>query len=778
MAVADSLALSSDRLAFVDADDDALWACTQRVSVAAGAERAITQLQIGGIHCAACASIIEQALRSQPGVLDAQVNSSTQRLALTWSPGAARLADVLSVLAPLGYRAVPDVAVQARLLRRAEHRQALWRLFVAAFLMMQVMMLATPIYVAEPGDLAPDVERLLIWAQWVLSLPVLVFASGPFLSAAWQQVRSVRVGMEVPVALGLLITFLASSVSTFDPTGPLGSEVYFDSFTMFVTFLLAGRYVQVLARHRVAGLLERSVADLPQRAFKRDDERSQWAWVDATRLREGDVIQVANGEAFAADGVVLEGQTCVDERLMSGESDPVLKAPGTEVLAGSLNLEAPVVVRVLRAGADTRLGSIESLMRQALTHKPASQAIADAIARPFLAAVLTLAVVAGIAWWWLEPHRALWVAVAVLIVTCPCALSLAAPSAWLSAAGALARRGVLLARLDALEALATADTLVLDKTGTLTTELMAFDGSWPPAPGAPMQERAASLAALSRHPYARALVGALGAPAQAVAWSDVQEFPGRGLQARDAQGRTWRLGSPIWACEGSTDDDLATELIARGCQVVMACRDGVVGPAGPVGCGRDVDAVGFRWIENLRPQAHQTLTALRDSGVDVRVLSGDATHRVRALAEQAGLDPDRALGGQSPEQKRLAVAALQAQGRKVWMVGDGINDAPVLAQADVSFVMGHAAMTARSSADGVILSNGLQALLELRGMAAAVVKVVKRNLMWAAAYNATCIPLAMVGWLPPWAAGLGMALSSAGVVLHSATLLRRQAFTP
>jgi Cu2+-exporting ATPase len=336
--------------------------------------------------------------------------------------------------------------------------------------------------------------------------------------------------------------------------------------------------------------------------------------------------------------------------------------------------------------------------------------------------------------------------------------------------GGLARQGVLIKRLDALEALATVDTLVLDKTGTLTREAMAFEGTWPAQASPDLIARAAALATLSQHPYARALVQAMGqqVPLDSLAavpagslpapgWRDVQEFPGRGLQARDAAGECWRLGSSAWASEGARADDAAARCEAAGCQVVLV---------GHVS-GR---TLGFRWAEQLRPQAREAVLALQAQGLAVRVLSGDAPARVELLAQQAGIA--QAQGGKSPQQKLDALAQLQAQGRKVWVVGDGINDAPMLARADVSLAMGHAAMTAQASADGVIVAESLLALVQVRAMAQAVVRVVRRNLVWAAAYNATCIPLAVMGWLPPWAAGLGMALSSAGVVMYSATLLR------
>jgi Cu2+-exporting ATPase len=730
-------------------DPDLLASYTQWQTPAGGGRIAVSQLQLTGMHCAACASIIESTLTAQAGVLSAQVNAAAERLQLRWDPARTRISTLVQAIAGAGYGAAPDAAAPAREQRERERRQALWRLFVAAFLMMQVMMLATPIYVADPGDMSADLHQLLLWGSWVLSLPVMLFSAGPFFSSAWRQLRARQLGMDVPVSLGLLVTFVASTGATFDPGGLFGHEVYFDSLTMFVSFLLAGRFLELRARHRVAQSLEQAMSRLPDRVERLEPDGSS-SQVSPQRLRAGDLVRVFAGQAFPADGRLEQGATEADEALLSGESLPVPKRVGDELVAGSMNLHAPVLLRVLRVGADTRYEGIVQLMRSALTQRPRELRMADRIAGPFLWGVLLLAGLAALAWHFVAPERAIWVAVSVLIVTCPCALSLAGPSAWLAAAGALARRGILLGRLEVLETLARVDMVVLDKTGTLTEDRLVLAQTWPAAPDARLLSQAAALAHHSRHPMALALASAhpVGEAAKAQ-WHEVQELPGRGLRARDAQGRVWLLGSLGWL---GADQALLPEA-----QLAFACE----GAAGGV-------SLLLAFDEQLRPDAAAAMRALHAQGLQTLLLSGDLPARAERVARQTGVQAAR--GGVSPEGKLAAVAELQAQGRCVLMVGDGINDAPVLARADASLAMGQGALVAKAQADGIVLSSRLADVALARELALRTRRVIRQNLAWAAAYNAACIPLALLGYLPPWAAGIGMAASSLFVILNALRL--------
>jgi Cu2+-exporting ATPase len=728
---------------------------TRWVCGTAGERRGESSLQLSGMWCAACAGTIEQALAAVDGVESAVVSAASQRASVRWDPSRTRPSELIAAVRRAGYDAVPDAAAEAREMRRAEHRKALWRLFVASFCAMQVMMFATPSYVAGPGDLADDMRQLLNWGSWVLSIPVVLFSAGPFFAGAWRAFAHRRIGMDVPVTLGVLVTFVASTGATFDPRGIFGQEVYFDSLTMFVSFLLAGRYFELRSRHRAAEALEAAMSGMPETA-QRLGEDGQWQEVSVRRLRAGDHVRVALGQAFPADGVLVAGTTRADESLLTGESVPVPKPEQAEVLAGSVNVGAPVEVRVERVGQDTRFEAIVSMMRDAASQRPAMARLADRWAAPFLWVVLLLAAGAAAAWSMIDPSRVVWVAVSVLIVTCPCALSLAAPSTMVAAAGGLARRGVLLQRLDAVEALAGVRQVFFDKTGTLTEDrpgvagVEVFDDAVLADVSAAMKF-AGSLAAWSGHPLSKALAAAAATGEAAPQWRDVEEIAGQGLRGFDAEGREWRLGRAEWVDAGA------------------ASRPG--GAASSAWLGRQGRAVArFEFEEALREGAAEAVAALRADGVRVTLLSGDEPARAAALAARLGADD--AIGGASPQAKLDALAAAQRGGQRVAMVGDGVNDAPVLAQADVSLAMGQGALISRAQADGVIVSNRPLDVVAARMSARRAIRIVHQNIAWAAAYNAACIPLAMVGWLPPWAAGLGMALSSLLVIGNAARASR------
>lgn len=733
-----------------------LRAFGEGVEPAEGRSVAESSLRISGMHCAACAGTIERALAASRGVIDAQVSAAAQCATVRWDPALTRASALVQAVEAAGYGAVPDTAAAARALRQTESRHAAWRLFVASFCAMQIMMFAAPAYLSGPGDLAADHKRLLDWGAWLLTLPVMWFAAAPFFAGAWRALRQRRIGMDVPVAIGILVAFIASSGAAYDPGGVFGNEVYFDSLAMFVSFLLGGRWLEMRARHRAEMAFDDATQQLPETAMRLEAD-GQVEVVETTLLRAGDRIRTPVGQVFAADGIVIEGSTEADESMLTGESRAVTKRCGDVVAAGSINLQAPVLMRVDRVGADTRFEAIVALMRAARTQRPAMLASVDRWAAPFLWAVLVLAAAAGAVWSVIEPSRAVWVVVSVLIVTCPCALSLAAPSALLASAGAMGRRGLLLRRLDAIQGLARMRTLFIDKTGTLTegrlgcSEVQLIDPD-EALGSADLHAVAASLAGWSVHPLAVAMRAT--SPAADMAWSGVSELPGRGLEGIDANGATWRLGAAAWA----------------GAQ---SARLGDGGPETWLGRdGRLLLRFGFE--ERLREGAFDAVQSLQNDGVRLVLLSGDDPHRTRRLASALGLPVDStdSARAMAPADKLAAVCAAQARGEIVGMLGDGINDAPVLAQADVSIAMGEGAHIARLEADGVLVSNRLGDIVRARALAVRTLRVVKQNFAWAATYNAACVPLALMGWLPPWAAGLGMAASSLFVVLNSVRLSR------
>lgn len=717
-----------------------------------------------GMHCAACALTIEDTLRQVPGVLEADVSSATHRARVVWHPAQVLPSQWMASVQKAGYRAMPAMDAFVREQRQRENRRALWRWLVAGFCMMQVMMYAWPAYQAMPGDLSLEMERLLRWASWVISLPVMLFACGPFFSSALRDIRLRRVSMDLPVALGMAITFAVSSAGTFDPSGPFGREVYYDSLTMFVFFLLTGRWLELRLRDRTAGALEVVMNRLPD-SVERKGADGGFLRVATRRLVVGDTIRVLPGEAFPADGCIVAGRTQADEALLTGESTPVARGEGSQVTAGSYNLHAPVEVRVHSVGAETRFGQIVALMESASLQKPRLAQIADRIARPFLVAVLAAAALAA-AWWWpISPSHALMVAVAVLIVTCPCALSLATPVAMLTAAGTLARQGVLVRNLQGLEALAAVDTVVFDKTGTLTRDGMAVRavhvGAEAGLPESELIGLAAAVARQSLHPVSRALVAfgeRCGATASAWTVMQLQEIPGRGIEARvhGAEGPTAtlnvRVGSPRHA--GVSPRDAVQE-------VVLASEEGGVAK----------ELARFDLSEDLRPDVALVIDGLHRAGVSVQLLSGDRRAAVQRVAELAGIE--QALGDCSPHDKLVRLQALQAQGQQVAMVGDGLNDGPVLAGAHVSFAFGRAVPLAQSRSDFVVMGDQLVLVLNTLLLARQTLRIVRQNLWWAAGYNALCVPLAIAGYMPAWLAGLGMALSSLLVVMNAARLARK-----
>jgi len=753
-----STSLESDQRAWIALDDPAEWS---------GFSQALeneqqdweSRLAIEGMHCAACAFNVERALKAVQGVSSVEVNATSGRARIVWSAALTKPSDWLSAVSKAGYRALPAADAFAQDTRRKNQRLMLWRWLVAGFCMMQVMMYAYPAYVANAGEMTPDMLNLLRWASWVLTLPVLLFSSGPFFSNALNDLKMRQISMDMPVALGILITFIVSTAATFEPNGWWGEEVYFDSLTMFVFFLLTGRWIELRMRDRTAGALDALMLRLPA-SVERQKADGSFERVAVRQLALGDVVRVLPGETFPADGTITLGSTSADEALLTGESRAVPKGLGTEVIAGSYNLSAAVQVRIDKIGQTTRYAQIVALMERVSAEKPRLAILADRIARPFLITVL-FAAAASAAFWWQEDHgRALMAAVAVLIVTCPCALSLATPAAMLTVSGALAKSGVLVRKMQALEALTTIDTVVFDKTGTLTHDRMEIGK----ISTAPHISQSAALAVASKmaqhslHPVSRALVQAsqtqLADEAQ-IAVSNVQEISGFGLVADASLGKL-KLGSAKF-CE------ITDEVLQSLQKPVESEQSSVVYLV-----ANQVWLATFEVIEAVKEDAANAVSALQSLGLGVEVLSGDKLQSVARIANLVGIS--QVNGGCTPQEKLQRLQFLQQQGRQVAMVGDGLNDGPVLAAAHVSIAMGQAVPLAQSQSDFVIMSGELNMVPHLIHQAKRTMRIVKQNLIWAAVYNATCVPLAVAGMLPAWLAGLGMALSSLLVVLNAARL--------
>ena len=746
-----------DERAWVALDDSAEWSSFSQAHEHQNDEWE-SRLAIEGMHCAACAFNVEKALKSVEGVLSAEVNATSGRARIVWSAALTKPSDWLRAVSKAGYRALPAADAFTQDTRRKNQRLMLWRWLVAGFCMMQVMMYAYPIYMSRPGDMTPDMLNLLRWASWILTLPVLLFSSGPFFSNAFNDLKQRQISMDMPVALGILITFLVSTAATFEPNGWWGDEVYFDSLTMFVFFLLTGRWIELRMRDRTAGALDALMRRLPASVelLKVDGSFER---VAVRRLQVNDVVRVLPGETFPADGTIVLGNTSADEALLTGESKAVTKDLGADVIAGSHNLSAAVQVRIDKLGQSTRYAQIVALMERVSVEKPRLALLADRIARPFLIVVLLAATGSAVFLWQVDHGRALMAAVAVLIVTCPCALSLATPAAMLTVSGALAKSGILVRKMQALEALTMIDTVVFDKTGTLTHDRMTV-GEITTNESLSLLEAshvAAAIAQHSLHPVSRALVLANEHMSKASAnfsITNVQEISGFGLVADSNLGQL-KLGSAKF-CELESDSSqlLSEDSDLNTSKVYLVSEKGWL--------------ASFEIIEAIKEDAVLAIKALQKNGLHVEVLSGDKRQSVERIAKMVGIV--KAQGSCTPQDKLNHMQQLQQQGHHVAMVGDGLNDGPVLASAHVSIAMGQAVPLAQAQSDFVIMSGQLAMVPHLIAQAKRTMRIVKQNLLWAAGYNAACVPLAVAGMLPAWIAGLGMALSSLLVVLNAARL--------
>lgn len=712
-------------------------------------------LLLEGITCAACIWLNEQHVGKLKGVTAVNINYATRRARVRWDEAQIKLSDILGAIAAIGYRAYPYDAAKNEEISRKERREAMWRLWVAGFGMMQVMMYAYPVYIAN-GDMTADIESLMRWASLLLTLPVIFYSSAPFFRNAWRDLKLRRVGMDVPVALGVGAAFVASLWATLVQSG----EVYFDSVTMFVFFLLGGRYLEMNARQKALGVTEALAKLLPAFAQKMPNfpvDRGTEQRVVADLL-PGDYVLVRAGDVVPADGRIVEGVSCANEALLTGESRPVAKVPGDPVTGGSINAESPLVVRVEQVGDGTRLSAIIQLMERAATEKPRIVEMADRIASIFVAVLLLIAVLVAAGWYFVDPAKALWITVSVLVVTCPCALSLATPIALTVSAGALAKDGLLVTRGHAIETLARATHFVFDKTGTLTSGRMHLCGVQATADLSELEcvAIAAALEQSSEHPVAAALRQAAGSNLPVA--EQVLSEPGQGVEAL-IDGRKFRIGRPGYALalSGASLPSAAVDWLESGETVVIL--------ADSHGC-----LALFRIGDELRPESKALVHELRAAGRHVLLLTGDAPSVAWRVAGELGIDDVRA--GVTPQGKYACVKELQATGAVVAMVGDGVNDAPVLAQAQVSIAMGGGAQLARTQSDFVLLSENLDHLRHGLRRARRTLLIIRQNLWWSFAYNFVALPLAIAGYVTPWLAGIGMSASSLLVVLNSLRIQR------
>ncbi|MGV8990863.1 MAG: heavy metal translocating P-type ATPase [Thiobacillus sp.] len=708
-------------------------------------------LILENIVCAACIWLNERHISSLPGVLSVEINYATRRARVRWDNSRIQLSAILKAVSDIGYIAHPFDPGRSDDIYKRERNTAIKRLAIAGLGMMQVMMYALPTYTAT--DMTDEIRLLMSWASLVLTIPVVLYSAWPFFIGAWRDLKRRMLGMDVPVALGVGTAFIASVYGTFSGHG----EVYYDSVTMFVFLLLTGRFLEMNARRRAGAAVEELVKLIPAATTRlthwpaRDEEQ-----VPVARLIVGDHVLVRPGETLPADGVVIEGDSAVNEAMLTGESLPVSKSVHSRVVGGSLNQASPLVVQVEKLGADTRLASIVRLLDRAQSEKPRLAQLADRAAAWFVGLLLIITVAVGLVWYAIDPSKVLWIVVSILVVTCPCALGLATPAALTTATGRLTRLGLLTTRGHALETLARATDLVFDKTGTLTHGQLSVRRVIPLG-GRSESEVSALASALevgSEHPIARALRVTGDATFSA---SQIRNTPGRGVEAM-IECHTYRIGSPRYASR-SESPPAPPEQEGGSSWVALADESGLI--------------AWFALADTPRPDAAASLIALRALGLRLHLLSGDGEAAVKTTAQQLGMADWRA--GALPEDKLAYVKALQAEGRIVAMVGDGINDAPVLAGAQVSIAMGEGADVAQAAADMVMLGGRLATLADGIALARKTQKIIRQNLGWALGYNLIAIPAAAMGFVTPWIAGIGMSSSSLLVVLNA---LRLSDFKP
>jgi Cu2+-exporting ATPase len=718
-------------------------------------------LLIDGLTCAACSWLIGRSLQQIDGVVHASVNTATGRARVVWDGRKVAFSRLLRLIADLGYRphiATVDAAYEQA---RAERRAILKRLAASGLGMMQVMMFAVAMYAGDMQGMDQTIRDYLRAVSMLVATPVMLYGGWPFFAGAYNAWRVRSITMDVPVALGLALAYGASVFNTWRHAG----DVYFDSVTMFIFFLTVARFVEMTARHQstsVTDSLSRTLPATAHRLNRRGDEESNGedsvSDVLVAELGIGDRLWVRAGEIVPADGDLIHGCTRIDESMLTGEPLPVARGPGERLAAGTLNVAAPVQMRVAATGASTVLAGIVALLSRAQAERPRIAREADRRSSRFLARVLCGAVLVCGVWLIIDPSRAFAATLAVLVVACPCAFSLATLVAVAAANAALARRGVLVSHQDAIEGLAKVTRVVFDKTGTLTQGTVSVTGCT--LAGALSETDclgiAAALEAASEHPIARAF-GRLQSAARPA--NDVQVVPGAGLQGT-VGGARYRIGTPAFVLGG----------------LPGAAANGPLHDDGAIVLGTDGGELArFTVGDSPRPDSARAVAALRSLGLGVEILSGDARGAVELVAEHCGIS--RFAARQSPGDKLRRMQALTAQGEFVAMVGDGMNDAPVLGGAGVSIAMGRGSALTLATADLILVGDSLAALPAAVALARRAKSIMRQNLLWAAGYNLTAMPLAALGWVPPWLAAIGMSLSSIVVVLNSLRLMRADAPT-
>ncbi|HHF2873486.1 TPA: heavy metal translocating P-type ATPase [Vibrio diabolicus] len=694
-------------------------------------------LSLEGVSCAACAWLIEKQVSNTAGLVSIRVNTTTNRALLAWDKTQVRLSELLSVIHKLGYKAAPFEADKQEASYHRMMKQYLYRLGLAGLATMQVMMLAVALYLEVFGDLEPEFKNYFRWVSLIFATPVLLYSALPFYLNAWRSIKGRTLGMDVPVSIALIFAYVASLIATVTEQG----EVFFESISMFTFFLLVGRFLEMRARRKAAAASGNLLKLIPAIATTLDGEQ-----IPVKTLKVGDRIRVLPGEHIPADGKVISGRIHIDESMLTGESVHVVKREGDAVYAGTLNGDESFELEVMSSKADSMISNIVRLQDEAQHSKPKIAEIADVVARYFVGAILIISVGTWFYWHQTKPDDAFWIMLSVLVATCPCALSLATPTALTCATSRMGNFGILLRKGHVFETLCKINHLVVDKTGTLTKgDIEICDTKvLSDLPKEDCLSLAAALEAHANHPIARSF--ASYANDDFVVY-EVQNVIGSGIEGI-WNGKIVKIGSAVFVQGKESDESHAVYLSVDGEHVAS-----------------------FYYRDPIRKESKAFVQRFADAGIKTTLLTGDSLSNARPVANEIGID--HVVASAKPEDKLAYLKSLDEDSITM-MVGDGINDAPTLAGAHLSVAMGGGTDVAKASADMTLLGDNLEKLLEARLLALRTRKIIRENLAWSLGYNLLILPLAVAGLVAPYIAVVGMSASSIIVVSNSLRLLKEK----
>ena len=709
---------------------------------------------IEGLHCAACIWLLRTALLGNKGVNEVQIDLASGFARILWSPEIIKISKIMQTIQMLGYQPHLMNADSSLDSFRKQRNKALIRLLVAGLGMMQVMTYAVGLYAGDFSNISHDMRRFLEGISLLVATPVVFFSGQTFFIGAYHSLKVRKAGMDVPVALALLLAWSASIYNYLRGEG----DLYFDSVVMFVFLLLLARFMEFSLRRRTASLSNALARLLPEVAYRLDTEKDEKiaAAVPLAELNTGDLIMIPKGQTIPVDGVIFAGKSMLDESFLSGESLPRAVAVDSEVLAGSINLGNPISIKTTACGEATAISTLGRSLLEAQLHKPKAAIQADQIASWFVSAVLLITFTAWVVWRYLDPSRAFEIALATLVVTCPCALSLATPATLAAASKRLMKAGLVIVKANAIEVLAKIQRVVFDKTGTLTVgrlHLQKIQSLRSDLDDAKIRSLATALERKSEHPLASAFASL---DADNYHAENIKVYPGEGIEGC-LNGQLYRLGRLSFTqALAPLTEIVDAQQTGQGIVIYLADTNGLLGK--------------LTLIDEAREESAVVIERLREQGLAISMFSGDSSQEVQRVAGQLGIDKWQAR--QLPAEKLQHIRKFQQQDETVLMVGDGINDAPVLAGANVSMAMNTATHIAKSSADFIITINSLTAVPAAFEIARRCQRIIRQNLAWSLLYNLLAVPAAVSGMLSPWMAVLGMSLSSLVVVINAARLSR------